>query len=215
MSEQRTPEWLKKMVTEATEMKPVARAKFVVIEGIDGSGKSTLAERLLAALRARGRAVHGMSFPSKTRPIGQLIRSMFLHYEMDEHAMQALMLAEMFDEQKQIASRVARGEYMIADRWAYSTTAYSRTKGVSERWVAAVKAPLLDPDLLIVLNIPIEVAVDRIEARGAARSKYEDRSVLVAAHDYYRTLSGDKVRHIDGMQTRKEIEDQALTAILA
>lgn len=201
-----TPQWIKSLVV------PV-RGKFIVIEGIDGSGKTTLAERLARLLNERDQKTFCTSFPSKTLPIGRLVRSMF-NGETEEHCMQLLMLAEMFDEAKAIRRRLDEGTTMIADRWCYSTTAYSHRNGVDPKWVEHVRAPLLQPDLILLLDVDLEVAIDRIDARGEGKSRYEDARTLKGAHKYYREvlpkLHPNIVHVIDGTKTRHEIEEIAM-----
>lgn len=67
------------------------------------------------------------------------------------------------------------GMWVVCDRYYDSTMAYQGYAGGADRGqIAALSAMLgCDPDLTLVLDVPVEVTVARLAARGAAADRYE------------------------------------------
>ena len=99
---------------------------FITLEGGDGSGKSTQAELLASWLRERGRTVVRTREPGGTE-VGVEIREIVLHHRGDI-APRAEALLYAADRAHHIATFVrpalARGEFVIQDRYLDSSVAY-------------------------------------------------------------------------------------------
>lgn len=155
--------------------------RFISLEGADGSGKSTQARLLAAALRDRGRTVVETREPGGT-PLGERVRDLLLGDVAIDPVSEALLFAAARAQhvREVIRPTTARGDWVICDRFVDSSVAYqgaARDLGVD--MVQAINRPAVDgvlPDLTILLDVPVEVAVarrqgdadDRIEAEGAA-----------------------------------------------
>ena len=166
--------------------------RFVVVEGGEGVGKSTQVGRLAGSLRATGREVVVTFEPGDTTTGAQL-RSALLHSEteLDPRAELLLMLADRAQHVAEVVRpALARGAVVLCDRYAPSTLAYqgvARGLGVDEiERLSAWASAGLEPDLVIVLDLPDDVAEarvspdrDRFERAGAAfhahvRAAYRD-----------------------------------------
>ena len=107
----------------------MARGTFITLEGTDGSGKTTQAARLAAALEAAGREVVRLREPGGT-PISEKVRALLL--DPANGAMTApceLLLYEASRAQlvgEVVEPALARGAWVVCDRFADSTTAYQR-----------------------------------------------------------------------------------------
>lgn len=151
------------------------RGRFIVFEGLDGCGKSTQARRAAAALRRRGRQVLLCRDPGGT-PVGERIRRILLDPRHREMAVTTELMLYMASRaqlvREVIEPALAAGTIVVADRFVLSSLVYQTVSGeVSEaevRSVARVVLGGLRPDLQIVLDVPVHVALARM-ARAPAR----------------------------------------------
>lgn len=147
----------------------------IVVEGGEGAGKSTQVARLAERLRAKGYGVDETREPGGTTE-GAELREKLLHgAAIDAETELAWMLDDRrLHVERRIRPALARGLVVVSDRFSPSTLAYqgvARGMGVDEverRCAAATGG--LEPDVVIVLDLPDDVA----EARVAAdRDRFE------------------------------------------
>lgn len=167
---------------------------FVVLDGIDGCGKTTQAARLAETLRAESsRETLHLREPGSTR-LGETLRGLLLDPELEmSPAVETLLFAaarrQMLDEI--VAPALARGASVVVERFHASTFAYQAAAGglaeedvlrLLERFAGSPR-----PDLVLVLDLPPEVArerasararSDRIEAKGLEFQKKVARGFL-------------------------------------
>ncbi len=151
-----------------------ARGRLIVLEGGDGVGKTTQLPLVAEALRARGMVVHTIREPGQTQ-VGQQVRALLLHPESTiSPSTEALLFlsarAQVVAEV--IAPALARGEWVVADRFFVSTYAYQIAgHGLDDALVRAANTLAtagLVPDLTLLLTLPKQTAADRRTARGQA-----------------------------------------------
>jgi dTMP kinase len=152
---------------------------FLVVEGGEGVGKSTQVALLASQLRAGGHAVDETREPGGTEA-GVALRDKLLHGDVLDAETELEWMLE--DRRLHVAQRIkpnlARDMVVVSDRFSPSTLAYqgvARGMGVEEverRCVDATGG--LEPDLVVVLDLPDEVAEarvavdrDRFEREGA------------------------------------------------
>jgi dTMP kinase len=142
--------------------------RFIVLEGGEGVGKSTQVVELTRRLRAHGCRVHETREPGGTQ-LGTAIRGVLLHSDdpLDVHAELLLLLADRAQHVAEvIRPRVAAGEIVVCDRFVPSTLAYQgAARGVGVEIVeelSAWAAQGVTPDLVIVLDLPDEIAEARV-----------------------------------------------------
>jgi dTMP kinase len=148
---------------------------FIVLEGGEGAGKSTQVALLAARLRAAGHEVDETREPGGT-PDGAELRNKLLHGDpIDAETELAWMLEDRrLHVEQRIRPNLARDMVVVSDRFSPSTIAYqgvARGMGIDEvERRGAVATGGLEPDLVIVLDLPDDVA----EARVAAdRDRFE------------------------------------------
>lgn len=156
------------------------RGKFISLEGIDGAGKSTHAAWLAEHIRAAGEVVVVTREPGGT-PVGEKLRDVLLHEPMS-HDGEALL---MFCARREHVDRVirpalARGEWVISDRFTDATFAYQGGgHGVPVERLAALEDWILGgfrPDLTILFDVPPEVSrarLEKAERKGRVLDKFE------------------------------------------
>ena len=141
---------------------------FIVIEGGEGVGKSTQVELLVERLQVGGRAVDKTREPGGTQK-GIELRERLLHdpRDLDPAEELALMLEDRrIHVEERIGPNLEQGIVVVCDRFTPSTLAYqgvARALGL-ERVEAMCRAVTggIDPDVVVVLDIPDEVAESRL-----------------------------------------------------
>jgi dTMP kinase len=152
---------------------------FVVVEGGEGVGKSTQVELLVERLRAAGHAVDQTREPGGT-DAGAALRARLLHGgAIDAETELAWLLEDRrLHVEQRIKPNLARGVVVVSDRFSPSTLAYqgvARGMGVDDvERRSALAADGLEPDVVVVLDLPDEIAEarvardrDRFERAGA------------------------------------------------
>jgi dTMP kinase len=163
---------------------------FITLEGPDGSGKSSLLARLSAVLRDAGCDVVETREPGST-PFGELMRRMVLDPDppIDRTGRADALLfaasrAQHVDEV--IRPALARGAVVVCDRYADSSLAYQGAgSGVpldELRQVQRFATGGLQPDLTILLDLPVEDGLRRKAAEITRFEAYQD----VAYHERVR-----------------------------
>jgi dTMP kinase len=141
--------------------------------GLDGSGKTTQISRLAERLRGRHR-VHCTRQPTGQFRSDPVMRAFIEGRMTGRDAVEVLpeiallAAADRFRHVRtEVMPRLRRGEVVISDRWVYTSHAYAGPRGLTDaEWIRALNRYLPAPDLTIYLDVPPEVALERIRARG-------------------------------------------------
>jgi dTMP kinase len=169
------------------------RGKFITFEGGEGSGKSTQATMLAKRLEALGIAVLLTREPGGS-PGAEIIRHVLLSgaaKPLGPEA-EAILFAAARDDHVRctIAPALAAGKWVICDRFADSTRVYQGALGeVDPRLLKALERASigdLKPDLTFVLDVPVEVGLERAAVRrnGSRADRFEAEEVK--AHEKLR-----------------------------
>ena len=152
------------------------KGKFITLEGMDGAGKSTHIPTIVALLQARGLEVVSTREPGGTA-LGEQLRTLLLHETMHAETETLLMFAARREHiANVIAPALARGAYVLSDRFTDATYAYQcGAKGVLpekikqlENWVQGD----LRPDATLLFDVPVEVSIKRL-ASAREPDKFE------------------------------------------
>lgn len=199
----------------------VTRGKFITFEGIDGAGKSTHIEWVAERLRARPGAVPVVTTrePGGT-PLGEDLRQLLLHRQMHLETEALLMFAARREHIAEVIEpALARGDWVISDRFTDATFAYQGGgRGLSterlevlENWVQR----RLQPDLTLLFDVPLETASERLAgARSPDKFEAESRAFFERTRTEYLRRAAEspqRFRVIDATRTigeiRAELED--------
>jgi dTMP kinase len=147
---------------------------FITIEGIEGVGKSTCLRYIQQYLQQSHIDFIVTREPGGT-PIAEAIRQILLHHEGEEMTHEAELLL-MFSARSQHISHVIRpalaaGQWVICDRFTDASYAYQGGgRGVPESHIAMLENWVqqdLRPDMTILLDAPVEFALNRAKGRSA------------------------------------------------
>ncbi|MGB9886949.1 MAG: dTMP kinase [Moorellales bacterium] len=156
------------------------RSWFITLEGIDGAGKTTQAERLEGYLRDRGYRVLLTQEPGGTR-LGEILRQVLLDRQLQgmEPAAELFLYSAARAEHvaKVIRPALQPGWVVICDRYTDSTLAYQGYgRGLDLSLLAAVNRMAtggLEPDLTLLLDLPVAEAGRRLAQAGRPADRLE------------------------------------------
>jgi dTMP kinase len=211
----------------------MSRGKFITFEGGEGAGKSTQVQRLAARLQACGITAVTTREPGGSA-FGEQVRAFILSPETAPHAPLAeacLFSAARADHlDKIIRPALARGDWVISDRFTDSTRAYQGAAGgVPADDILALERLVLGStaiDLTVVLDLDARVGLTRADARRTAQTQgtfmaadtFEARTL--AFHERLRAgflaiaaAEPQRVAVIDGRQNAARIDDQVWALI--
>ncbi len=153
------------------------RGAFICIEGIDASGKTVQARRLVKNLRALGYDAIYTTEPSRGA-VGRLVKRLILSVERRApSAMEALLFAaDRLDHlQREVMPALAAGGIVVSDRYVHSSLAYQGAAGLDLKWIKEVNRFAIKPDLVIYLDVPPEVVIERIKRKPSVMETLENQ----------------------------------------
>ena len=198
---------------------------FLTFEGLDFSGKTTQASKLADRLSRRQKVVT-LREPGGTK-ISERLREILL----DRQLLELCDAAELFlfsASRAQLVTEVirpalGRGEIVICDRYYDSTTAYQGYgRGLNLeaiRQINTLATGGTDPDLTIVVDIP----VDEIERRRQAAGQSFDRMESSGRAFYERVRAGfrsladhlpDRIVCVDGTRSIDDVHEDIWTLLI-
>ena len=180
---------------------------FIVIEGIDGTGKSTQARILADHLRSHGSDVVLSREPTdghwgkklrESAQSGRLPPDLELEYFLNDRRQHVDEL---------IAPALAAGKVVILDRYYFSTMAYQGARGIDPAEIRRKNEQFAPtPDLLLILDLDVDTALERIGSRGDSANEFEQRAALQTCRDIFLGLRHAPYCHIiDASLTTSEV----------
>lgn len=192
----------------------MARGLFLSLDGIDGTGKSTQCRLLADFLTGRGCSVIPCVDPGGS-PLGQALREILLdhRHEMSQVSEALLFMAS----RAQLVASVIwpaldAGQVVISDRFLLANVVYQGYGGglqPEQLWqVGRFATGGLEPDLTLVLDLPVEAAArrrvgpaDRVESRGMSFHERVRQGYLTEARQ-----RPDQIRIIDAAGTKDVVQ---------
>lgn len=196
---------------------------FIVLEGVDGAGTTTHTKLLADGLKSRGLPVHTTREPSDG-PVGMMLRQILTGRIVvpglrgtrppSWTTMACLFAADRLDHcEAEIVPNLMDGVTVISDRYDYSSVAYQSITGGGEpdtiAWVKELNRHAKRPDLVIVLDIPPDVAAKRRLNRTTGREMYDDDGLQEQLASFYTNIDQhfprDLVAHVDANRPVEEV----------
>ena len=158
----------------------MGRGRFITFEGGEGAGKSTQVKLLADALAKRGLEVVITREPGGA-PTAELIRKLLVEGEAGrwDPVTEALLHTAQRREHlvRTVWPALERGAWVVSDRFADSTLAYQGAgQGVTPAQLDLLYrlvAGDFQPDLTLVLDLPVEEGLKRAAGRGGQEDRYE------------------------------------------
>ncbi len=201
----------------------VMKGLFFTFEGTEGSGKSTQAVLLVERLQTLGNTVQLFREPGGT-PIGEEIRHTLKHSHANDAMTAEAELLLMNASRAQLVREVirpalAKGEIIVCDRFYDSTTAYQgygrQLDLEAVRRIIAIAVGDTQPDLTLLLQVPVTVSQARLRSRQATlpfirdRIEEADREFFERVAKGYQAIAAaepKRIHRIDGTGTIEEIQ---------
>ncbi len=162
----------------------VETGRLITFEGGEGAGKSTQVSILVERLRNAGRHAIATREPGGS-PAAENIRETLLSGKVKQFGPFAEALLFSIARQDHIdtviSDALARGQWVVCDRFLNSTRAYQgATGGVPAPVISALERLTLHgvmPNLTIVLDIPVEEGLARMARRRGAPDRFESQDI--------------------------------------
>jgi dTMP kinase len=205
------------------------QARFITLEGGEGAGKSTLARGLQTKLAEQGIGCIVTREPGGS-PTAEIIRKALLEGEVAPHGpfAEALMFyaARIDHIDRTIRPALARGDWVISDRFADSTRAYQGALGqIDPALLSSLERTALAgfaADLTLILDVPVNVGLARAAARRGAgttdRFESEGKSFHTRLRRAYLDIAEREPQRcivIDAGQTPDAVLEMAWAALAA
>ena len=197
----------------------MTKGKFITIDGVEGAGKSTQIDLICSYLHQKGVEVVRTREPGGTA-VGEKIRSVLLDVENQEmHSDTELLL--MFSSrneliQNKIIPALNEGFWVVSDRFTDASFAYQgggrmlnldRIDKLAD-WVLGD----FKPDLTLLLDVSVEVGMERIESRAAKdRIELEERAFFERVRSVFVSRSEafpDRIKLIDANDSVEGIQSK-------
>jgi dTMP kinase len=204
-----------------------ARGRFITVEGPDGSGKTTAARHLAEWLRGHGVTTVLTQEPGGT-PLGDEVRRLVLHLRdvsdtLDPRADALLFAAGRAQHvARVILPALERGAWVVCARYldsslAYQGAGYGNDPAELRRLQEFATYSLL-PDLTILLDVPVDVGLERTRRR-AEWNRFEDTEQVAfferVRAEYHRLARAEpeRFRVVDGSGS-VEAADAAIRTVV-
>jgi dTMP kinase len=195
--------------------------RFITLEGIEGAGKSTVARFVLAYLVRRQISARLTREPGGT-PLAERIRQLVLERGTEplSPVTETLLMFAARDLHLQhlIRPALARGEWVVCDRFTDATRAYQGSgRGIGPDLIESLAAAVhggLAPDCTLLLDVPVSVGLARARGRlvgDADRFESETVSFFEKVRSGYLELARrepERIHVIDAHAPLEAVEER-------
>ncbi len=187
---------------------------FIAIEGIDGAGKGAQAKLLNRWIKEEKGHDTFLTAEPTSGPIGKIIREALREGGLEPRTEALLFAADRSQHLKDIEAKLMAGKIVITERYFYSSIAYQGAAGVSTEWLKEINRFARRPDLVVLLDLPPELALERITSqkslRGAVREReyFERKDFLSKVRELYRDMEkeNDNFHRVDASRLMEEVQ---------
>ncbi len=193
------------------------RGCLVVFEGIDGTGKSTHVQLLAQYLRGLGYEVV-TDFEPTRGPWGMKVREAAMAgARLDiEEEIDCLLQDRREHVRDVIEPALERGAWVLLDRYYLSMMAYQGASGVNVEDIREWNEDFATvPDIAFWMDIPLEVAVERMRQRGNAADAFEHEPFLQACKNIYSAMEMPWLHRVEVEGSIEEVHARVRELLLA
>lgn len=206
------------------------RGRFITLEGIEGAGKSTVAAALRAALQDVGVQSVLTREPGGT-PLAERLRQIVLARgaEVVSAEVETLLMfaARGVHLDNLVRPAIERGDWVICDRFTDATRAYQGGgRGMDADFIESLARGVqrgLEPDLTLILDLPVQAGLARAQARRLAAGevtvdRFESETLLFFERVRARYLqiareNPQRCRLIDASAPAESVKAAAMAAL--
>ncbi len=187
---------------------------FITFEGIEGAGKSTQV-KLLSAWLDECHIAHICTREPGGTVLGESIRELVLHQEMQPYSELLLMFAARYEHvETVIKPALQAGKWVLCDRFTEASFAYQGYgRDLGEESVAFLEKAVLgifQPTLTFWFDLPLTVALERAKQRGTSdRFEKEAQAFFQRVHQGYAVRASEhsqRIKRINADQTIDQIQ---------
>ncbi len=191
------------------------KGRFISLEGIEGSGKSTQLNFVVSYLQSKQIEVVNTREPGGTL-VSEKIRAVLLDNELPSMHMDTelmLMFAARIEHvKKTIEPALNAGKWVVCDRFYDATYAYQGYgREIDLKRIDVLRnfsIGELAPDLTLLLDVTLEVSMDRVAKRGNQdRFENEEMDFYKRVRDGYLTIANKNPQRVFTVDATFSVEE--------
>lgn len=111
--------------------------------------------------------------------------------------------------QEVILPALARGNYVVCDRYILSSIAYGGSEDIDLNWLMKINSKFIIPDITVLLQVASEICMERIKKNRKETEYFEDERKLKRVWNYYKVgkLFFKNVHIINGEQPVEKVHE--------
>lgn len=130
---------------------------------------------------------------------------------LNDTALSLLFAADRADHSREIQTALHNQEIVLCDRYLCSSIAY---QNCPSEWILEINKYSILPDLVLILDIPVEIAGQRRKSRDFKDFLENDEILQQARTKYLRLGYQSNVHIVDGTQKLQDVTSICLQKIL-
>ena len=181
----------------------------IALEGIDGAGKTTQAYNLLAKLKELGFDAEYLHEPTKFTKYGKKIRDYIKEGTIPSPEEENKLFIEdrKLHVSKEIKPYLDEKKIVVLDRYFFANAAYQGARSLSYQDILNENRKFApEPDIVFLLDITAEEALERINNRKALTNHYEKYENLKKVRKKYMEIYEKDTANIQLIDGSIEIE---------
>ncbi len=188
----------------------------IVLEGIDGSGKTTLAKNLCENLDFQKITTQYLHEPTHSEYGLKIRKYLKGEFQLSKQELIDLFLLDRnFSVKENILPNLEKGVHVVLDRYFYSMAAYQGDEEFSPLKILQMNLEknFPAPNVLFFLDIPPEIAYERIQTRSERQEAFDSIVQLERISKNYKKILPPNVNYLDAKKNPKEILEKCLLVI--
>jgi dTMP kinase len=198
---------------------------FITLEGGEGAGKSTQLKLLEERLTTFGIDTVRTREPGGV-PSAETIRDLLVNGETDKWRPLTETLLHFAARHEHISRLVQpaleKGQWVLCDRFADSTAAYQGyAQNIDLETISTLyglTVGKLEPNLTVILDLPVEVGLERADDRGVGGTRYEQMGLEFhqRLRDGFLQIAADNPHRcsiVDATQSIEQISEDIMTLV--